>query len=87
MNRYFVTTYEDYRNMAKDDAYAWALNDYKSDELTNDDIINEYGNDFIAQLMTEEDAYEELNKYDDTYGIFSICDLCDLTREYLQKIC
>lgn len=87
MNRYFVTSYENFRNMAKDDAYAWSQNGYKADELSNDDIINEYGNDFISQLMTEEDAYKELNLHDDTYGVFSLDDLCEKTRDYLQDIC
>lgn len=85
--KYFITTYENFRNMAKDDAYAWSQGGYIADELTDNDIIIEYGSDFLLSLMFQEEAYEELSKYDDTYSVFSLDDLCEKTREFLNDIC
>lgn len=33
--------------MAKDDAYAWSQGGYIADELTDNEIIAEYGSDFL----------------------------------------
>ncbi len=54
-----VMTYEQFREMVKEDAYLWFQNGTKADDLTAKMILNEYPKDYFDFDGEEEDELPE----------------------------
>ena len=64
--------------MCKEDAQSWYYNGYSSDELTAEDILNEYDESFFSDSMTDE--------YDDCSSCFTPDEVVQRTLDYLKKM-
>lgn len=73
-----VLTWDKFREVCYDDAYNWFNGGYSADELTENDIINEYPDDYFTD--TTETECNELS------SAFTPSDFADKTLEYLEEI-
>ncbi len=83
---YFVDSYDNYYELINTDAYAWFANGTKPEELTDDDILNEFPQEWKDELMTEDEAHEKSRQMDDFHSYFSTEDLCEGIREEIQRL-
>ena len=73
-----IMTWDEFREMCKEDAQSWYYNGYSSDELTAEDILNEYDESFFSDSMTDE--------YDDCSSCFTPDEVVQRTLDYLKKM-
>ena len=73
-----IMTWDEFREMCKEDAQSWYYNGYSSDELTAEDILNEYDESFFSDSMTDE--------YDDCSSCFTPDEVVQTTLDYLKKM-
>jgi len=82
---YFVSTYDEFWRLAQEDAYNWIHAGYHPDELTDKDILNEYSDWIEENCMTEEEAYNNMNEFQNVF-VHSLHELCEETRKFMQDI-
>ena len=82
---YFVSTYDEFWRLAQDDAYNWIHSGYHPDELTDEDILNEYCDWIEENCMTEEEAYDNMNEFQNIF-VHSLHELCEEARKFMQEI-
>lgn len=75
-------SWEEFRSCCKDDAVLWRENGYTADELTAEDVINEYGD--LDEYFTDGDLTSD-DIFDDE-SLFSPEDFAKQTLKYLCEI-
>jgi D-hexose-6-phosphate mutarotase len=83
--KYFVTSYDEFKETAKNDAYNWYQNGCRSKDLSDEDIINEFSEEWRSELITEEEASDKADSLDDFHTYFSTHDMCEAIRENLEN--
>lgn len=73
-----ILTWEDFREVCKEDAYKWYNAGYIKEELTEEDVLNEYPEDYF-----EDDTDDD---YDELSNCFTPKDFAQKTLEYLGEI-
>lgn len=71
-----IMTRGEFREMCMEDAQSWYYNGYTSDELTAEDILNEYDESFFSD-STDDD-------HDDLSSCFTPDDVAQKTLDYLK---
>lgn len=83
---YFVDSYENYGELINTDAFNWYQNGDKPEDLTDEDILNEFPQEWKDGLMTEDEAYEVSRQMDDFHSYFSTEDMCEGIRAEIQRL-
>ena len=73
-----ILTWNDFRDVCKEDAYNWKHAGWTAKELSEQDILNEYPEDYF-----ENDTSEEC---DDLSRCFTQKEFAQKTLEYLEEI-
>lgn len=73
-----IMTWDEFREMCREDAQSWYYNGYSSDELTAEDILNEYPEDYFCD--STDDEYDHLTSY------FTPDEVAQKTLEYLEEM-
>lgn len=73
-----IMTWDEFREMCREDAQSWYYNGYSSDELTAEDILNEYPEDYFCD--STDDEYDVLTSY------FTPDEVAQRTLEYLKEM-
>lgn len=73
-----IMTWDEFREMCREDAESWYYNGYSSDELTAEDILNEYDESFFSDHT--DDEYDVLTSY------FTPDEVAQKTLEYLEEM-
>lgn len=96
-NYFIVTSWDTFREMAMSDSENWKANGNTANDLTTEDIVNEYPdfdkysfeteNDYnIKVFETEEEAYafRNENRDESLYSVFSLEEIAEKTLEYME---
>lgn len=75
-----IMTWDEFREMCREDAENWYYNGYTSDELTAEDILNEYDESFFCDRT--EDEYD----YDALTSSFTPDEVAQKTLDYLEEM-
>lgn len=73
-----ILTWDEFREYCKEDAYHWYESGYKSTDVTEEDILDEYSEDYF-----EDDSNAD---YDDLSSCFTAKEFASKTLEYLREI-
>lgn len=73
-----IMTWDEFREMCREDAYNWRHSGWTSDRITAEDILNEYPEDYF-----EDDTADE---YDELSSAFTPAEFAAKTLEYLAEI-
>ena len=73
-----IMTWDEFREMCREDAQSWYYNGYSSDELTAEDILNEYPKDYFCD--STDDEYDVLTSY------FTPDEVAQKTLDYLEEM-
>lgn len=73
-----IMTWDEFREMCREDAQSWYYSGYSSDELTAEDILNEYPEDYFCD--STDDEYEVLTSY------FTPDEVAQKTLDYLDEM-
>lgn len=73
-----VLTWNEFRDICREDAYNWKNSGWTADKITADDILNEYPEDYF-----EDDTAGE---YDELSSAFTPEEFAAKTLEYLEEI-
>lgn len=73
-----ILTWDEFREYCKEDAHHWHESGYKSADVTEEDILGEYIDDYF-----EDDTDDE---YDDLSSCFTPVEFARRTIEYLAEI-
>ena len=73
-----ILTWDEFREYCKEDAYHWHVSGYKSTDVTEEDILGEYSEDYF-----EDDSNAD---YDDLSSCFTAKEFASKTLEYLREI-
>ena len=73
-----IMTWDEFREMCREDAQNWYYSGYTSDELTAEDILNEYDESFFSDSMNDE--------YDDLSSCFTPDEVAQKTLDYLEEM-
>lgn len=73
-----ILTWDEFREYCKEDAYAWYESGWSCEELTVEDILSEYTDDYFTD--STEDDYDELSR------CFTADEFAAKTFEYLGEI-
>lgn len=73
-----MMTWDEFREMCREDAESWYYNGYSSDELTAEDILNEYEESFFSD--NTDDEYDALTSY------FTPDEVAQKTLDYLEEM-
>lgn len=73
-----IMTWDEFREMCREDAQIWYYNGYSSDELTAEDILNEYPEDYFCD--STDDEYDVLTSY------FTPDEVAQKTLDYLEEM-
>lgn len=73
-----ILTWDEFREYCKEDAYHWHESGYKSTDVTEEDILGEYSEDYF-----EDDSNAD---YDDLSSCFTDKEFASKTLEYLREI-
>lgn len=73
-----IMTWDEFREMCREDAQSWYYNGYSSDELTAEDILNEYPEDYFCD--STDDEYDVLTSY------FTPDEVAQKTLDYLEEM-
>lgn len=75
-----IMTWDEFREMCREDAQSWYYNGYSSDELTAEDILNEYDESFFSDNINDDDEYDDLS------SCFTPDEVAQKTLEYLKEM-
>lgn len=73
-----VLTWDEFREVCKEDAYNWFNSGYSANELTENDIINEYPDNYFSD--TTESEHDELS------SAFTPSEFAGQTLAYLAEM-
>lgn len=73
-----IMTWDEFREMCREDAYNWHHSGWTSDRITAEDILNEYPEEYFSDDTDDE--------YDDLSSAFTPAEIADKTLEYLAEI-
>ena len=73
-----ILTWDEFRQYCKEDAYHWHESGYSIADVTEEDILGEYSEDYF-----EDDSNAD---YDDLSGCFTAKEFASKTLEYLREI-
>lgn len=73
-----IMTWDEFRGMCEMDAQKWCISGYSSDELTAEDILSEYPEDYFCD-STDDD-------HDDLSSCFTPDDVAQKTLDYLEEM-
>lgn len=73
-----VLTWDEFRRLCKEDAYNWFNNGNSANELTEDDIVHEYPNNYFSDITESE--------HDELSSAFTPSEFAKQTLEYLEEI-
>lgn len=73
-----IMTWDKFREMCREDAQSWYYNGYTSDELTAEDILNEYPEDYFCDRTDDE--------YDGLTSCFTPDEVAQKTLDYLEEM-
>lgn len=73
-----IMTWVEFREMCREDAQSWYDSGYTSDELTAEDILNEYPDDYFCD-STDDD-------HDDLSSCFTPDEVAQKTLDYLKDV-
>lgn len=73
-----IMTWDDFREVCREDAYSWYHSGWASGKITAEDILNEYPGDYF-----EDDTEDE---YDELSSAFTPAEFAAKTLEYLAEI-
>lgn len=73
-----VLTWDEFRELCKEDAYNWFNNGNSANELTKDDIVHEYPDNYFSDNTESE--------HDDLSSAFTPSEFAKQTIEYLEEI-
>lgn len=73
-----IMTWDEFRDMCKMDAQNWHLSGYSSDELTAEDILNEYDEDYFSDSTNDE--------HDDLSSCFTPDEVAQKILDYLEEM-
>lgn len=96
-NYFIVTSWDTFRELAESDAENWKANGNTANDLTAEDIVNEYPNfaeystetenDYnIKAFETEEEAYtfRDESRDESLYSVFSLEEIAQKTLECME---
>ena len=73
-------SWQEFREVCKEDAYLWHQNGNTADDLSAEDILNEYPGDYFGDESADtDDLY-------DGYRSFSPAEFAEQTLEYLKEM-
>lgn len=73
-----ILTWDQFREYCKEDAYLWYESGYTTGRLTEEDIVDEYSDDYF-----EDDSNAD---HDDLSSCFTAKEFASKTLEYLREI-
>lgn len=73
-----IMTWDEFNDMCEMDAQNWYYSGYSSDELTAEDILNEYDESFFSDHM----GYD----HDDCSSCFTPYEVAQKTLDYLEEM-
>ena len=73
-----IMTWDEFREVCREDAANWAQGGYTADELTEAEIIHEYPDDYFCDSTNDE--------YDDLSSAFTPAEFTAQTLEYLADM-
>ena len=73
-----IMTWDEFREVCREDAHNWYHSGWESDMITADDILNEYPEGYFSD-DTDDD-------YDDLSSAFTPAEFAAKTLEYLEEI-
>lgn len=79
-----IMNWDEFREACQYDAQLWHDNGYTAEEITEDDILNEYPNDYFEDY-TDDDISEDAVDYS-TESVFTPDDFAKKTISYMREI-
>lgn len=76
--KYKIMTWDEFRAMCKTDAENWYHSGYRYNEITVDDILNEYDESFFSDIMND--------NHDDLTSCFTPDEVAQKTLDYLKEM-
>ena len=76
-----IMTWDEFRGLCEMDAQNWYYSGYTSDELTAEDILNEYDESFFSDSMDDDDEYDDPSR-----DFFTPDEVAQRTLDYLKKM-
>lgn len=73
-----IMTWDEFRVLCEMDAQNWYYSGYTSDELTAEDILNEYDKEYFSDSTDDE--------HDDISSCFTPDDMAQRTLDYLKEM-
>lgn len=73
-----ILTWDEFREYCREDAYNWHNSSYTTKDLTEEDILNEYPEDYFKDDTNDE--------YDELSSCFTPDEFARKTLEYLEEI-
>ena len=73
-----IMTWDEFREMCREDAYNWHDSGYKASDLTTEDILSEYDSEYFGDDTNDD--------YDDLSSAFTPAEFAAKTLEYLEEI-
>lgn len=73
-----IMTWDDFREMCREDAVNWHDSGYKASDLTAEDILSEYDSEYFCDDTNDD--------YDDLSSAFTPAEFAAKTLEYLEEI-
>lgn len=70
-------TWDEFREVCKEDAYNWINSGYTTDELTESDILSGYPDDYFNS---------EYQETDDLSSCFTAHDFAEKTLDYIKEL-
>lgn len=79
-----IMSWDEFREACQYDAQLWHDNGYTAEEITGDDILNEYPDDYFEDY-TDDDISEDAVDYS-TESVFTPDDFAKKTISYMREI-
>ena len=76
-----IMTWDEFRVLCEMDAQNWYYCGYTSDELTAEDILNEYDESFFSDSINDDDEYDDLSR-----AVFTPDEVAQRTLNYLKEM-
>lgn len=73
-----VMTWDEFRAMCETDAFNWYYSGYSFDEVTVEDILNEYDESFFSDSTND--------KHDELSSCFTPAEVAHITLQYLKEM-
>ena len=81
-----IMTWDEFREMCREDAQSWYYNGYTSDELTAEDILNEYQDDYFCDSTDDYFCDSTDDEYDIFTSYFTPDEVARKTLNYLKEM-